>query len=55
MGVPAAIVLAGLAMGLGIYFGLKMVGNEIRNFGPLDSTVTLETTLPIDVDVNLNQ
>ena len=60
MGIPTAIFLAGLAMGLGVYFGLKTVGSEIGAVGSevraglgavSNATVTLETTSGIDVNV----
>jgi hypothetical protein len=51
IGVPASIVLAGLAIALGMYLGLKAVGSEIAAFGPVHATVTLETITPIDVDL----
>ncbi len=41
-----SIVLAGLAIGLGIYLGLKAVGMEIKHFGPVDATITLECHPP---------
>ena len=54
IGIPAAIVLGGVAMGLGVYFGLKAVGSEIGAVGSdiSNARVTLETISPIDINLN---
>ena len=58
IGIPGAIVLAGLAMGLGIYFGLTAVGYEIEaglrsvasDIGDVASQIG--SFGPIDVNLN---
>lgn len=61
IGVPAAIVLAGFAMGLGVFFGLAAVGNEIGSVASEVASVAseignvaraIERFGPIGVNVN---